>query len=84
MSNFLMVSVIGSIVLTLLLNILPVIFPKAANKIQEKISENARKTIEQHQDENQPRVKVFFPWKAMLLVSIVLTLLVNVVGYFSS
>jgi hypothetical protein len=39
--------------------------------------------IEQHEDNNRPRVKVFFPWKAMLIGSIVLTVLVNLIGFFS-
>ena len=64
------------------MNVLPLIFPNAANKVQRKIEENARRAIEQHEDENQPRVKVFFPWKAMLIGSIVLTVLVNFVGFF--
>jgi hypothetical protein len=28
-------------------------------------------------------VQVFFPWKAMLIGSIILTILVNAVGYFA-
>lgn len=83
MSNFLLVSVIGSIVLTILVNLLPILFPNAATKIQRKIEENAKRAIEQHEDDNQPRVKVFFPWKAMLIGSIILTVLVNLVGMFS-
>lgn len=81
MSDFLVTSIIASIVLTILLNVLPLLFPDAAAKIQRKIEENARRALEQHEDSNQPRVKVFFPWKAMLLVSVVLTVLVNFVGF---
>lgn len=29
-------------------------------------------------------VQVFFPWKAMIIISVVLTVLVNAVGYFAS
>jgi len=83
MNNFLLTSIIGSVVLTILLNVLPLIFPNAATKMQQKIEENARRAIEQHEDENQPRVKVFFPWKSMLVVSLLLTVLVNAVGFFS-
>ena len=83
MSDFILYSVIGSVVLTVALNVLPLIFPKAADKLQHKIEENARRSIEQHEDDNQPRVKVFFPWKAMLIGSIVLTVLLNLVNYFS-
>jgi len=81
MSNFILYSVIGSIVLTVALNVLPLLFPNAAAKMQQKIEENARKAIAQHEDDAQPRVKVFFPWKAMLIGSIVLTVMVNLVSF---
>lgn len=84
MSDFILYSVIGSVVLTIVLNVLPLLFPNAADKLQHKIEENARRSIEQHKDDNKPRVKVFFPWKAMLIGSIVLTVLLNLVNYFSS
>lgn len=83
MSNFILVSIIGSVVLTILINILPLIFPNGAAKIQQKIEENAKRAIQQHEDDNQPRVKVFFPWKAMLIISIVLTVLVNLIAMFA-
>ena len=83
MSNFLLTSIIGSVVLTLLLNLLPLLFPNQAANLQRKVEEHARRSIEQHEDQNQPNVKVFFPWKAMIAVSIILTILVNVISYFS-
>ena len=83
MNNLITYSIIGSIVLTIAMNVLPLIFPNAANKVQRKIVENARRAIEHHEDENQPRFKIFFPWRAMLIGSIVLTVLVNFVGFFS-
>jgi hypothetical protein len=79
MSNFFIYSIVASIVLTVLLNVLPLIFPDSAAKLQKKIEENARHAIEQHEDATRPRVKVFFPWKVMLIGSIVLTLLVNII-----
>lgn len=83
MSNFLITSIVGSIVLTLLLNLLPLLFPNQAAGLQRKVQEHARRSIEQHEDENQPIVKVFFPWKAMIVISIILTVLVNVISYFA-
>ena len=83
MDNFLTVSIVGSIVLTILLNLFPMLFPNTADKMQRKLEESARRSIEQQKDENQPNVKVFFPWKAMLIGCVVLTVLVNLVGYFS-
>ena len=83
MINFLMTSIVGSIVLTLLLNFLPLLFPNQAANLQRKLEDHARRSIEQHEDQNQPNVKIFFPWKAMIVVSIILTVLVNVISYFS-
>ena len=80
MNNFLITSIVGSIVLTLLLNLL---LPNQATSLQRKIEEHARRSIEQHEDQSQPNVKIFFPWKAMIVVSIILTVLVNVISFFS-
>ena len=84
MGGFLVTSIVGSIILTLLLNFLPLLFPNQAAGLQRKMEEHARRSIEQHEDSNRPNVKVFFPWKAMIVVSIILTVLVNVIGFFSS
>lgn len=83
MSDFILYSIIGSVVLTVALNVLPLLFPNAAYKLQRKIEENARRSIEQHQNEDLPRVKVFFPWKAMLIASVVLTVVFNLIGFFA-
>jgi len=83
MYDFLTISIIASIVLTLLLNLLPIFFPNTASKMQKKLEEHARSFIEQHEDNTQPKVKVFFPWKVMLIVSIVLTILVNLIMSFA-
>ncbi len=80
MNDFITYSIIASVVLTVVLNVLPIIFPNAAAKAQRKLEANARRAIEQHEDNARPRVKVFFPWKAMLIGSILLTLLVNLIG----
>lgn len=84
MNDFIITSIIASVVLTILLNLLPLLFPKGAKKVQQKLEENARNMIEQDEDSNRPRVKVFFPWKAMLIGSIILTILVNLIGFFAN
>jgi hypothetical protein len=83
MKDFILYSIIASVVLTVAINALPLLFPNAAAKLQRKLEENAKRTIEQHEDENQPRVKIFFPWKAMLICSIILTILVNLISLLS-
>jgi hypothetical protein len=87
MSNFLITSIIGSIVLTILINVLPLLFPKAADKAKRKLHETVSAQMEAAENANargeRARGRVFFPWKAMLIASIVLTIFVNVVGYFA-
>ena len=83
MSDFILYSIIGSVVLTVVLNALPLLFPNAADKMQRKMEENARRSIEQHQNDDLPKVKVFFPWKAMLIASVVLTVIVNLISFIS-
>ncbi len=83
MGNFLLYSIVGSVVLTVLLNALPLLFPKAADKAKRKLQDSVTASVEAAERGEKPRVQVFFPWKAMLIASIVLTLLVNAVGYFA-
>lgn len=80
MSDFLLYSVVGSIVLTLLLNVLPMLFPRSSRKLEEKVHRRMEEAMAEQDADNPPRVKVFFPWKIMLIASIVLTIIVNVVG----
>ena len=80
MSNFLLISLIGSIVLTLALNFLPAMFPNAAAKAERKIVEKMQETHADRVDPNTPKLRVFFPWKAMLVASLFLTVLVNLIG----
>lgn len=81
MKDFLLTSLIASIVLTLALNLLPALFPNAAAKAERKIVEKMRETHDDRINPDTPRVKIFFPWKAMLAISIGLTVLVNVVAF---
>lgn len=83
MNNFILYSVIASVVLTLALNLLPLLFPRTANTVHRKLEQQARRAIEQNEDPERPNIKVFFPWKAMLIASIGLTVLVNLVGFLA-
>lgn len=80
MSNFLLISLIASVVLTLALNLLPALFPNAAAKAERKIVEAMQDSHQNRVDPNTPKVRVFFPWKAMLIISLVLTVGVNLVS----
>ena len=80
MTIFIITSLIASVVLTIAINLLPALFPEAAEKAERKILEGVQKTHDDRLDPNTPKVRIFFPWKAMLLISIVLTVAVNLVG----
>jgi uncharacterized protein YjeT (DUF2065 family) len=85
MSDWLIVSIVGSVVLTVLLNLLPMLFPKTARRAQERMIEEIHKQHDWEDDATRagPSVKVFFPWKAMLVGSLVLTVLINLIGWFA-
>ena len=72
MPNWLLTSLILSVGLTVLLNTLPRLFPGVQARLQEKLASQM-----QQADSDGPRVRVFFPWKFMLIGSIVLTVLLN-------
>ncbi len=84
MTNFLLVSIVGSIVLTILVNAIPRLFPKQTRQIERNVHEKIEQALSEDEDRRQqgqrPRVHVFFPWKAMLVVSIALTVLLNGIG----
>lgn len=83
MKDFLLYSIVGSVVLTIIVNILPIIFPKTSQKAQAQIHKKMSEKIDQVERGEAPRVQFFFSWKWMLIGSIVLTVLVNTVGYFA-
>lgn len=80
MKNFLLTSLIASIILTLALNFLPLLFPNAAAKAESKIIETMQETHKDRIDPDTPKLRVFFPWKSMIVLSILLTIAVNVIG----
>jgi hypothetical protein len=80
MSDFLLYSIVGSIVLTLLVNLLPLLFPKSSQRAKDKIVESVQAQREAAERGEKPRVQVFFPWKWMLIGSVVLTILINVIA----
>ena len=82
MQDFIIHSLIASAVLTVLINVIPRIFPHASRKVERQVHEKLEKALEENENGNRPSVKVFFPWKTMLVVSILLTLLINLGAYF--
>jgi len=85
MRDFLVQSLVASAVLTLALNFLPRLFPNAARRAEQEVHRRVEDAwSDREPGDGGPRVKVFFPWKAMLIISIVLTILVNVAGAFAT
>ncbi len=85
MRDFLIQSAVASVVLTVALNFLPRLFPNATRKAEQEVHRRVEDAwSDREPGDGGPRVKVFFPWKAMLIISIVLTVLVNVAGAFAS
>lgn len=87
LQDFLLHSLIASLVLTVIINVLPRLFPKQSRNAERRIHQRLEQAFEELENEKQsdtgskPRVKVFFPWKEMLVISIVLTVLLNLVGF---
>ena len=72
MPGWLLSSILLSVGLTVLLNLLPRIFPGVQARMEGKLSERF-----QQDDGNNSQARVFFPWKLMLVGSIVLSLALN-------
>ena len=75
--QWLLGSLIVSVVLTVVLNVGLRAFPNAGNRAARTLEERAWQERAGRRDEG--RVRVFFPWKAMLVVSILLTVLLNLI-----
>ena len=66
--NWLVTSLLLSVVLTVVLNVALRAFPRAGERIGERAARLA---------EERPNGGVFVPWKAMIVVSLVLTVGLN-------
>jgi len=73
--SWLGISILLSIILTIALNLGLRMFPNAGRRMGGKLEEMAMR----EPDPDRPRVRVFFPWKAMLIGSLLLTVVLNLV-----
>jgi hypothetical protein len=85
MPQWLVVSIVLSIVLTVVVNFVLWLFPGAGRRVADgfgRLAENADRWSTKgdgaHVAEGGSHVRVFVPWKAMLIGSIVLTVAINV------
>ena len=71
--HWLAISLVLSVVLTVALNVALRLFPGA----NERVARGLERLTEDDREQQGPRV--FVPWKAMLVASVVLTILANVI-----
>jgi len=74
--HWLVVSVILSLVLTVLLNVALRVFPGAGDAMARRITEP---TESDETTRSDGTTRVLVPWKAMVVASLVLTLVVNII-----
>lgn len=72
--EWLVLSLVVSVVLTIILNVAIRLFPGANRRMADRVEQWSTPAADGRDDE---RVRVFFPWKAMLAVSIGLTVALN-------
>lgn len=82
--NWLVLSIVASVVLTVVVNLGLRLFPGAGDRTGRRLETWAAPDPDDRSDPyapqpSQTRFRVFFPWKAMLIASLVLTILMNVV-----
>lgn len=82
MQDFIIQSIVASIVLTIIINLIPRFFPKSTIKAEHQLHEKMKQAFAEDDDGKKPKMTVFFPWKSMLVISVFLTLLVNVISIF--
>jgi hypothetical protein len=67
-----------SVVLTVMVNLVLFLFPGAARRLQDGLARPAaRAAPDRNTDGASPGVRVLFPWKAMIVGSLVLTVVIN-------
>ena len=76
--RWLVISVGLSVILTVLLNVALRAFPDAGHRLVRSLTTFASPGADDARS-NDRRVRVFMPWKAMILGSLILTIVVNVV-----
>ena len=76
--SWLAFSVVASIVLTVVLNVVLRLFPDGADRLRDRMYRVAeRQNDDPWRETPRSGVRVIVPWKAMLIGSLLLTLVVN-------
>jgi hypothetical protein len=75
--QWLVASLVLSVVLTILLNVAVRVFPSASERATKGLADLAGSNVDDEAN-NSRTVRVFVPWKAMILASVILTVAINV------
>jgi len=75
--NWLAVSIVLSILLTVVLNVLLRVFPAASERAARRL-EGLAAPDGAPESESGRRTRVYVPWKAMIVISVLATLVLNV------
>ena len=73
--EWLVASLVLSVILTVLLNVLVRAFPGASDRAARRLDDLA---TPKKDERSRNRVRVYAPWKAMLITSLLLTIALNV------
>lgn len=77
-------SLLASLALTLVLNVLIRAFPgtSADARARQFFGEDTGRPDELPAADEKPRLRIFFPWRQMLMWSLGITLLINILRFF--
>ena len=75
--DWLVTSIVASVVLTVLLNVAIRLWPGTASRGAERLTGWMEEQATSRPDRDPDRVRVIVPWKGMLIASVVLTVLLN-------
>ena len=80
--DWLLISIALSVVLTVVLNVALRAFPDAGHRIARGVSERTERSAQNARRDDR-RVRVWVPWKAMIVGSLILTIVVNLVYWLA-
>jgi len=75
---WLVISIVLSVILTVVLNVWLRAFPDSSRRIAREVTRRTWPTAEDTRTSDR-RVRVWVPWRAMILGSVILTVVVNLV-----
>jgi hypothetical protein len=76
--SWLAVSLVASVVLTIVVNVVLWLFPHGARRLHESLGRLANERPADRDEDQPSRMRVIFPWRLMIIGSLVLTVVANV------